>query len=197
MKYFSLLLISQFICLCVFSKNNLLSNPIDTISYIEPIDSIFTIDVLLLKNNDSLFWNKLTSVITKYNVHELKEYNNYIYSINVHKDSLKQKSTIYVSIVPSSILESSILRGVVREEGLLFAYFGDNSNYFYLETNQRISLSYTKNMGYKRNGQIIRHPYIITYETPIWIFTYQNKELKLYRVDFLPSEISSKKILNN
>jgi len=146
------------------------------------VTECFTLPVLEV--NNKFFLNDIDSLVLSYKLHEKERYKDYIYSIDIKADSLKNRDIIYISFINRSWLNISVANGLFIKGGIIFTCFGNNPDNLFSHTGKYEEFQ-RKELMYK-HGDI--KPLIMTAPCPIWIFYYQNGRLEFFASHSLPKE---------
>lgn len=137
----------------------------------------------IIKINNKFLLQDIDSLVLSYHLHNKDKYKHYVYSINVHEDSLKRGSTIYIGLVPESALGSKLVKGVFNRGDALFLYYLDNPDNLYSYTGEYEELEY-KRLD-RKIGNHVEEDVNLSYDFPSWIFLYEKNRLKLHSTQFV------------
>jgi len=155
---------------------------------IEKIDTTIQVKIPILFVEKESILDNIVNKVLSYNVHNKECYKNYIYSIEIQKDSLNRGYIFYVGLFPDSIFGSSNIIGVFMKNNRLLLCTNDSLEDGYIKTDNYKILYYKKEIAYIIDGIRFDNPVPPFYDPPTWIFIYRekNRELELFRTDFLP-----------
>lgn len=158
---------------------------------IERIDTILKVKIPILEVKSNSLLDNIADKVSSYNVHNNQRYKGYIYSIEIQKDSLDRGYFFYVGLFPEYILETSNIIGFFKKNNTFFLCTNDSLENGYINTKNYQEICYKKEIAYQENGKRIDEPLLPLYNPPSWIFIYnnKNKELELFRVDFIPPDV--------
>lgn len=172
----------------IYSFNEIESKQICDTIYIESIDTTFNVKLPVLKLGNQKFWRKLTTIVFKYEIDKMKEYSDCFYTLGSVKDSLNRGYYVYVDIVPLRNLNHKEIKGVIRVRNKFIICFSDNFDNIYKMSNETQEFEFNKRVAYIHDKKRVNDSSPRYREGPTWKFTYENKKLKFYRVDFLPEK---------
>lgn len=180
MKYISIFLLLFFI---IGGGKSLYSQTI-----IQRIDTTIISPYRVMEINNSAFKDSIDSIILKNNYHQREEFQDFIYSIFIKKDTLDNRLDIYISLFPLYDIERIAPKGIINLRNAIFTIDGDYKELFSY-TNRCECIKYKKNIGYSKNG-VFHEDFNIPdfYDAPIWIFTFQNGILKLFHKELILSD---------
>ena len=155
---------------------------------IEKIDTVIHVKIprLIVEKNSLL--DDIADTVLSCNIHRNEGYKDYIYSIEIQKDSLDRGHIFYVGLFPEDRLGSSNIIGFFKRNNILFLCTNDSLEKEYIKTDIYDEMCYKKEVGYIIDGKRINEQVSPLYNPPTWIFIYRNKnrKLELFRTDFLP-----------
>jgi len=157
-----------------------------TKTVIEVVSSIINIKLPAVSVNNQKFIEGINDIILSDKLHTGELFEDNIYCIDIQQNITQDKSIIYVSLLPAAAMDNYIIKGCFRINGILFLFAGDNHNNLFTVTEKMECLQYKKIIGYIENGEFNPNPILEMRDSPIWICTYENNKLELFRKDFIP-----------